>query len=215
MSDRDLPQDRGERAAWVAESLGDVRQTRARFDAWAVHYDADVAERIGWQPPLVAAEAAERYLAKDARILDAGCGTGLVGEALAAQGFGNLTAADLSPRMLDVARAKSVYRGLCAIDLTKPLAFADGSFDALVSIGTSAWITGESYAEFARVVRPSGTIICAIGDARFRDGGFEAVTQRLAAQGSLETLESGPAFRAFPDSDMPDEVRLRIFRVLA
>ena len=60
---------------------------------------------------------------------------------------------------------------------------------------TSAWITGETYAEFARVVRPNGAIVCAIGDERFRDGRFDEVTRRLSAQGRLETLERGPERR--------------------
>ncbi len=209
-----LPDDRRKRAYWVGESVGDIGQTEARFDVWARHYDADVAGLFGWQPPLEAAAASERYLAKDARILDAGCGTGLVGEALAARGYRDVAAADLSQAMLDVARGKGVYREFFKLDLTEPLGFPDDSFDGLLCIGTSAWMTGEPYAEFARVVRPHGIIVCAIGDARFREGRFEAVIQDLAGQGALEVVEVGQAFRTFPRSDLPDEVRVRVFRVL-
>lgn len=214
MAEQGLPDDRRKRAYWVAEANGDIGQTEARFDVWATRYDADVAGLVGWQPPFEAAAAAERYLAKDARILDAGSGTGLVGEALAARGYRNLVAADLSQAMLDVAREKGIYREFRKADLTQPLSFPDRSFDGLVSIGTSAWMTGEAYAEFARVVRPEGAIICAIGDERFREGRFEAVTQDLADQGLLEVVEFGPAFRTFPRSDLPDQVRVRVFRVL-
>ncbi len=214
MAEQGLPDDRRKRAHWVAEANGDIGQTEARFDVWATRYDADVAGLVGWQPPFEAAAAAERYLAKDARILDAGSGTGLVGEALAARGYRNLVAADLSQAMLDVAREKGIYREFRKADLTQPLSFPDRSFDGLVSIGTSAWMTGEAYAEFARVVRPEGAIICAIGDERFREGRFEAVTQDLADQGLLEVVEFGPAFRTFPRSDLPDQVRVRVFRVL-
>ncbi len=214
MAERGLPDDRRKRAYWVAEANGDIGQTEARFDVWARHYDADVAGLFGWQPPLEAAAAAERYLPKDARILDAGSGTGLVGEALAARGYRNLVAADLSQAMLDVARSKGVYREFCKVDLTEPLPLEDRIFDGLLSIGTSAWMTGEPYAEFARIVRPDGVIICAIGDERYREGRFEAVIQDLADRGVLEVVEVGPAFRTFPRSDLPDEVRVRIFRVL-
>ena len=49
------------------------------------------------------------------RIIDAGAGTGLVGEALAKLGYTNMDALDISQEMLDEAEKKKVYtKFICA-----------------------------------------------------------------------------------------------------
>ncbi len=213
MTDRELPQDRGKRAAWVAETAGDPVLTEARYDAWAEQYDADVDDMVSWRAPAEAAAAAERFLEKEACLLDAGAGTGLVGQALAARGFGNIAAADLSQKMLDVAQAKGVYRAFHKLDLTQPLEFPADCFDGLLSVGTSGYLTGAVFAEFARIVRPGGIVLTIIGDGRYRDGGFEKSVAELIAAGVVESLETSAEFPLFPGTEMPDRSRARILRV--
>ena len=51
-----------------------------------------------------------RGLNKDKlRILDIGCGTGLIGKYLAQKGFKHMVGLDVSPMMLAKARSKGVY----------------------------------------------------------------------------------------------------------
>ena len=57
-------------------------------------------------------------LPADARILDAGCGTGQAGALMAAAGFTNLDGADLSPEMREVAARLGVYQSLYHLDMT-------------------------------------------------------------------------------------------------
>ncbi len=213
MGEEGLPDDRRARAFWVAEAAGDVERSEARYDAWAAHYDADVAETVGWRAPAAAAALAARHIPKAARILDAGAGTGLVGAALAARGYRDLVAADLSHRMLVRAEAKGVYREHHKADLTKPLGFPDASFDALLSIGTSGYLQGLVFAEFARVVRPGGHIVFLVGDGTYEAGGFAAAIAALEAQGALEHLEAGPEFAAVPRSQPDHRSRLHVLRV--
>jgi predicted TPR repeat methyltransferase len=53
------------------------------YKDWASEYDADTVDRFGYVAHVASAEALDRVLdSKDAAILDAGCGTGLVGEEL-------------------------------------------------------------------------------------------------------------------------------------
>lgn len=47
-----------------------------------------------------------------AQVVDFGCGTGLVGEAMKKAGFENVTGIDCSEGMLQIAEKKDVYRSL-------------------------------------------------------------------------------------------------------
>ena len=47
---------------------------------------------------------------KDIKILDAGAGTGIIGEMLVQQGYRNIDALDISEEMLNLAKQRNVYR---------------------------------------------------------------------------------------------------------
>ena len=69
----------------------------------------------------------------------AGAGTGLVGEFLHALGHRRITAADISPSMLDVALRKNVYERVLCFDLEdtdhSDRWLDEGSFDAAIAVG--------------------------------------------------------------------------------
>ncbi|MCH7907152.1 MAG: class I SAM-dependent methyltransferase, partial [Chloroflexi bacterium] len=73
----------------------------------------------------------EKWVPSGARILDAGAGTGLVGELLARAGYGDLNGVDISTEMIARARLKGVYRDLRRMELGKTLDFDSNSFDAV------------------------------------------------------------------------------------
>lgn len=70
----------------------------------------------------------------ESRILDLGCGTGIISDLLAAQGYKYLTLVDFSRRMLDAAMIKPGLHGARFIlaDITKE--FPDGKYDLVVSV---------------------------------------------------------------------------------
>ncbi len=96
----------------------------AFYAAWADSYDADLIDAYGYMAPadavaaLIAPNLSGGALARDARILDAGCGTGQAGALLAAAGYGHVDGADLSPEMRAVAARRGVYRALYELDMT-------------------------------------------------------------------------------------------------
>jgi len=73
-----------------------------------------------------------------ARILDAGCGTGLAGQYLSVHGYSDLHGVDYSEPMLAVARQRNVYTSLRTHDLTQPLS-TEMPFDAVLCVGVFAF----------------------------------------------------------------------------
>ncbi len=112
-------------------------------------------------------------LASDARVLDLGCGTGVVSRGIAARsGFaGQVVGLDHSPRLIEAARRLTAEAGMAdrvtfeAGDATA-LPYPDAAFDAVVAHTTISHV-GDPLAlltEAARVVRPAGRIAVFDGD---------------------------------------------------
>lgn len=96
----------------------------------------------------------------DARILDAGCGTGGLIRALQApHPRWRITGLDFSPRACELARART---GATIVEGSiTALPFAPGEFEAVVSADVVCQVDDDAQAlrEFARVVRPGGVVL--------------------------------------------------------
>lgn len=107
------------------------------YREWAPCYDADSVGTWGYAAPAAVAKLlAQLEPDRSTAVLDAGAGTGQVGEWLASQGFHNLIAADFSADMLKVAEEKGCYSELHCVDLSNAAVFPEDSFDNIVSVGT-------------------------------------------------------------------------------
>lgn len=96
------------------------------------------------------------------RVLDVGCGLGEL-SALAAERARKVVALDLSPRMIERARAlhsRPNIEYVCADLLDCAGRFGDGSFDAIISTATAHHLPYGWFLGFAgRVLRPGGRLI--------------------------------------------------------
>src|SRR5699024_10024092 len=110
------------------------------YDAWAQTYDDEIAASGYRAPAWVAEQAAALLPDKNAVVLDAGCGTGLTGQALQNKGYARLTGIDLSAQSLEIARAKQCYEQLQQQDLGHALPFTEDRFDAITCVGTLTYI---------------------------------------------------------------------------
>ncbi|XDA98959.1 class I SAM-dependent methyltransferase [Sulfitobacter sp. LCG007] len=134
------------------------------YDAWAESYDADMAAK-GYRHPAVCLALLSRYLPRGAGpVLDAGCGTGLIGSWLGIVGYPEADGLDLSEGMLAVARRKGVYRALHRAALGMSLPFADGAFAGIVSAGvfTTGHVGPEGLDELARICRKGGAMVVTV-----------------------------------------------------
>jgi predicted TPR repeat methyltransferase len=176
-----------------AYGLGGPDDARALYDEWAESYDTDLADETqGYVGPEQAADTLVRIAGTGGTVLDAGCGTGLVGRALADRGVSVVDGVDLSPGMLARAEATGAYRHLAPADLTQPLATPADAYDAVVCVGTltHGHVGPEVLAEFARVVRPGGYVVATVLDDIWTSGGYEAEADRLVDAGTAELVSA-------------------------
>ena len=143
------------RVQWVYSSRNN-QELAERYDQSARDYDSDLEQVFAWNAPRRSAEIFARHVPKEARILDAGAGTGLVGLALSQLGYSQLTAMDLSAGMLDEARKQEVYQEYLQMVMGEPLDIPSGAFDAVISVGalTLGHAPASSLDELVRVTTP-------------------------------------------------------------
>ena len=85
----------------------DLDELEVIYKNWASDYEHDVIHLAGYVGHLITTDLLLNYLKnKKARVLDAGCGTGLVGEILHKNSFNNIEGVDFSEEMLSVANQK-------------------------------------------------------------------------------------------------------------
>lgn len=155
------------------------------YDEWAEHYDADLVDGQGYVAPGLAVEALCGRVARSARVLDAGCGTGLVGGALHARGFRDLEGIDYSLAMLAKAEARGCYVSLAQADLTRPLDLATSSFDAVICVGTLTLghVGPAALGELSRVVAANGILCFTVRTEAWKAQPYEETLAGLAAAG--------------------------------
>ena len=156
-------------AHMVAACSGEVVPARASddyvrttFDGFAASFDDVLVHRLGYAAPQTLLESLAMVLGAPERtrdILDAGCGTGLCGPLL--RPFArSLSGVDLSPGMLEVARARGVYDDLHEDEITRFLGARASCFDVIALSDTLCYFGDlQPVAQTAhRALRPGGWI---------------------------------------------------------
>ncbi len=115
--------------------LADGETTRSLYRDWAETYDAELIAAGYVGPRRCAAALAEFADDKAAPVLDAGCGTGLSGEALKQAGFLCVDGTDFSEEMLKTAGCKGIYRQVFKGDLNNPLPGSPGDYAHVAAVG--------------------------------------------------------------------------------
>ncbi|HXJ02369.1 MAG TPA: tetratricopeptide repeat protein [Micropepsaceae bacterium] len=114
---------------------------RRLFDESAPLFEESLLSNLNYRGHLQLREMADRVwpgAKTGVRILDLGCGTGLVGEQFKtwAAGGGRLDGIDFSTGMLDQARNRSVYNTLYLGDIEQMLAGTGESYDLILAADT-------------------------------------------------------------------------------
>jgi predicted TPR repeat methyltransferase len=156
------------RLSRVYDNPGDKQ---ALFDDWAPSYDHDLVNELGY---VADAEACARLIAlipnRQARILDAGCGTGLVGRRLQQAGYTQLYGSDYSKKMLAEARTTGAYVSLLQHDLTRPVE-TDELYDAAIAVGVFAFSvpSAEHLVNITCSLKPGGIALVTVNGKAWQE----------------------------------------------
>ncbi len=195
-------------AAEQVDSLNDVYSAESpdslakTYDDWARDYDSDML-KAGYRHPMIAIGLITRYVPKGAgAVIDAGVGTGLIGEWLKILGYERVCGFDLSTGMLEVAGAKQAYDDLRQAALGERLPYKDGEFAAAVCAGvfTIAHAAPEGLDELLRIVQPGGHVVLTVKDKLYEEA-FERHLQGLIDAGRCRIAEMTPSYLSMPNQE--------------
>ena len=187
------------RQVYGAASSPELSKT---YDDWAASYDEDMLQ-TGYAHPAIICGLISRYVGDlAAPVVDAGVGTGNVGQLLHTLGYSNLHGFDMSEGMLAKARARRIYKGLHRGVLGEALDFNSGSFAAILSTGTftTGHAPASAFTELARILRPGGHLIFTVGEVLWHEGGFGAALEKLVAAGQLRPIWQSAPYHPMPHS---------------
>ena len=162
------------------------------YDEWTIEnkYDKDMVDWKYSGPQETVDLFTKNILNKDIKILDAGCGTGLVGIELKKNGFQNFDAADFSQKMLDLV-PKDIYQKLFKIDLNKKIDIDDNTYEGITCVGTFTFghVNPPALDEMVRICK-TGSLICfTINIGIYEEYGFDKKIKELEDKNSWKIIE--------------------------
>jgi ubiquinone/menaquinone biosynthesis C-methylase UbiE len=162
------------------------------YDEWTKKnkYDKDMAD-WKYSGPQETINLFKKYNSKkNIKILDAGCGTGLVGLELKKYGFTNIDGADFSQKMLDLV-PENVYENLYKIDLNQKVEITDDSYDGITCMGTFTYghVNPPVLDEMVRICKKKSYICFTINLGIYKEYGFDKKIKELEDEKSWKIIE--------------------------
>ena len=156
------------------------------YDEWGIKnkYDQDMVD-WNYTGPKESVNVFKKYaLNKNIKILDAGCGTGLVGAELKKYNYLNIDGADLSKKLLDLV-PKGYYKKLEQTDLNKPINAEDNTYGGILCVGTFTYghVKSQALDEFIRIAANKGLICFTINEGIYEKYGFDKKIKELSDKG--------------------------------
>ena len=217
MNFRKFMMDDDNQSKWLEKVYGaeNEKELAASYDAWAKDYDRDVLG-FGYKLPAIMTGLIGRYVAPgNGAILDAGTGTGILGETLALMGYQHIVGIDLSRGMLEMAKKKGVHHRLFRMTLGKRLDFPDDTFESTVAMGvfTQGHAPPDSFDELIRITKPEGYIIFSVRADVYLNQGFKERQDILEKEGKWRIIEKTEAFKGLPLVDSEHHNRIFVYQV--
>ena len=162
------------------------------YDEWGEEnkYDKDMVDWNYTGPKETTEVFVKHQRDKNAKIYDAGCGTGLVAVELRKYGFNNFYGADLSKKLLELV-PDNLYKKLDQIDLNKKIDEDDGTFDAIMCVGTFTFghVKPPALDEFVRITKNKGLVCFTINEGIYEEYGFDKKIKQLKNENKWKEIE--------------------------
>ena len=171
---------------------GNPQNVKQFYDDWAKNYNLDTSSSE-YSGPAIGAKLLGEYLpVKNSKLLDAGCGTGLVGIELHNLGYDYIDGFDLSDSMAEKAIASGAYRQvLGGIDMMRAAEnYADANYAAILSIGvfTLGHVPPEALKVLLQLASPGGLLLVSTRTHYYDQTNFQLVIDGLIDSGQVELL---------------------------
>ena len=129
-------------------------------------------------------------LKKDIQILDAGCGSGLVGIEMQKIGYHNIDGIDLSQDMINLI-PKGIYQNVEVANLNKPLKCKNHKYDVLMCVGTFTYghVKPQALDEMIRITKNRGLICFSVNEGIHEEYGFDKKIKNLSDNHSWNVKE--------------------------
>ena len=161
------------------------------YQRWAADYDDDNDNLLGTVSQPLSVQIFQEYVKnKELKIIDVGCGTGLVGRELERAGFSNFDGIDISKEMIDIAKQRG-YSNLFLGSLNDRLPFADNDYDAALCVGvfTHGHVDSEGLNELSRIVKPGGILCFTINEGVYKSYGFNSKIESFESKHVWKVIE--------------------------
>ena len=172
--------------------LKETNEVMKYYDEWGENnkYDQDMEDWNYTGPKETSSVFIKHETNKDAKIYDAGCGTGLVGVELKKYGFTNFYGADLSQKLLDLV-PPNLYKKLEKVDLNKSIKENDNTYDAIMCVGTFTYghVKPPALDEFIRITKNNGLICFTINEGIYSEYGFDKKIELLKRTNQWTEIE--------------------------
>ena len=161
------------------------------YKEWAPAYDHDNDNLLGTVSQPLSVQIFQEYIKdKSLRIIDVGCGTGLVGVELEKGGFSNFDGIDISQEMIDIAKQRG-YSKLFIGSLNDSLPCENNEYDAALCVGvfTHGHVSSDRLDELIRIVKPGGIICFTVNEGVYDSYGFDSKIKNLESTNIWKILE--------------------------
>ena len=186
---------------------------KQHYKSWANDYDQDLIDwGYAYPSQLKKIMSQDIKLKKSSKILDAGCGTGLVAEVLCDMNFKNIVGLDYSLDMLKIAKDKKIYTRLIQESLNKKTSLRSNQFDVVLCTGvlTSGHVGAKAINELIRVTKNKGYLILSIAESIYEKLGFKDEIEKNREQ--LLKIKISKPFIALPNHKSSATSKMYVFQ---
>ena len=178
------------------------------YDEWAGDYNRDLINEYGYIAPSITVNKFNiLHPNKNIKIIDVGCGTGLVGKELSKLGYLNVDGYDISPEMLKIAKKLGVYKELKQTDFNKQPFTPSKTYDALICVGSFGYgaLDPKAIKNLVALVRSEGMIFIFMNSEPFNSQNYQEYIVKLEKQ-SLWSVKSIDEYNYMNKLDRPGKL---------